>query len=86
MGVVFLRNILSRRISITIRRPSFNVRHLAGYVEFGFFNEVRIPGEKSSDATELAKSVNDPAWIKSHPIEEATAARSKTCPNFLRSS
>ena len=38
------------RISITIRRPSFDVRHLSGYVASGFFNEVRIPGEKSSDA------------------------------------
>ena len=32
------------RISITIRRPSFDVRHLSGYVDSGFFNEVRIPG------------------------------------------
>ena len=66
------------RISITIRRPSFDVRHLSGYVDSGFFNEVRIPGEKSSDAlelAELAKSFDDPAWIKAHPQEEVAAAR-----------
>lgn len=68
------------RISITIRRPSFDVRHLSGYVASGFFNEVRIPGEKSSDAielAELARSFNDPGWIKARPIEEVSAARAR---------
>lgn len=61
------------RLSITIRRPSFDVRRLEGYEKNGFFNEVRIPGDKSPEAMELAslaKSFNDATWIRSHNPEE----------------
>ena len=66
------------RLSITVRRPSFDVRHLAGYEESGFFNEVRIPGEKSPEAVELgelARSFNDATWISSHSKEACAQAR-----------
>lgn len=66
------------RISLTVRRPSFDVRHLDGYKNSGFFNELRVPGEKSPEALEMAKlaqSFNSADWIKTHSLEETSIAR-----------
>lgn len=67
------------RMSITIRRPSFDVRLLKGYEESGFFAELKMPGEKSPEAqelSELAKAFNDREVMMNTPTEKLQEMRS----------
>lgn len=67
------------KMSITIRRPSFDVRVLKGYEESGFFAELKMPGEKSPEAkrlSDLARSFNDRDFMLSEPREVLEEMRS----------